>query len=276
MSKRDYYEVLGLAKNASEDDIKKAYRKLASKYHPDKLAEAEKAAGEAKFKEAKEAYEHLSDPEKKGIYDQHGHIDPSQNPFAHGRQARGQSHTWTFEDIGDMQHVFDEIFKSQAAGGFGRQRATPVTLINISLQDAYIGRTVKHDSHTTIIIPKGIRSGTKLYVNGKFYQIDVRPDAKFKRALDDLMVEINITAIEAMLGIEAMLEHLDGNKLQFDIPAGIQPGQIVKLSKMGMKNPEMEAHGDLLVRIGITIPRDLKDSEKASLGSLPHRDSITI
>jgi molecular chaperone DnaJ len=68
MSKRDYYEILGLAKDASEDDIKKAYRKLASKYHPDKLDEAEKIAGEVKFKEAKEAYECLSDPEKREMY----------------------------------------------------------------------------------------------------------------------------------------------------------------------------------------------------------------
>lgn len=276
MSKRDYYEVLGLAKNASDDDIKKAYRKLASKYHPDKLAEAEKAAGEIKFKEAKEAYECLSNPEKKAAYDAYGHQDPNQNPFAHGTRTRGQTHTWTFDDMGDMQDVFNELFKQHAFNTGSRQRSTPVTVLNISLKDAYTGRTIKHDANTTIIIPRGIRSGTKLFVNGKFYQIDVRPDAKFKRSLDDLMVEINITAIEAMLGIEAMLEHLDGNKLQFTIPPGIQTGQIVKLSKMGMKNPEVETTGDMLVRISVTVPRDLNDSEKASLRSLPHRDSITI
>lgn len=276
MSKRDYYEVLGLAKNASDDDIKKAYRKLASKYHPDKLVEAEKSAGEVKFKEAKEAYETLSDPEKKIAYDSYGHQDPQQNPFAHGQRSRGQSHTWNFEDIGDMQHVFEEIFKTQGGFTTRHQRAAPITVINISLQDAYSGRTIKHDAHTTIVIPRGIRSGTKLYVNGKFYQIDIRQDTKFKRSLDDLMIEINITAIEAMLGIDAMLEHLDGNKLQFTIPAGIQSGQIVKLSKMGMKNPEMEMTGDLLVRITVTIPRDLQEFEKVSLRGLPHRDSITI
>ena len=90
------------------------------------------------------------------------------------------------------------------------------------------------------------------------------------------MIEINITAVEAMLGVEATLEHLDGNKLQFNIPAGIQSGQIVKLSRMGIKNPEMDTYGDLLVRIGVTIPKNLQEADKAILRSLAHRDSITI
>lgn len=269
MSKRDYYEVLGLAKDSSEDDIKKAYRKLAMKYHPDRNQES---GAEDKFKEAKEAYEILSDSEKRAAYDSYGHQDPAQNPFAHGR-SRTHSQTWTFEDLGDMQQVFEEIFKSQ--GGFSRTKPQPVSAINISLTDAYTGRTVNFDNKT-IIIPKGIRSGTKLYVGGKFYQIDIRPDTKFKRSLDDLMIEINITAVEAMLGVEATLEHLDGNKLQFNIPAGIQSGQIVKLSKMGIKNPEMDTYGDLLVRIGVTIPKNLQEADKAILRSLAHRDSITI
>jgi DnaJ-class molecular chaperone len=280
MSKRDYYDILGLAKNASEDDIKKAYRKLASKFHPDKYKEGtpEQVTAEASFKEAKEAYETLSDAQKKAQYDQFGHA--SDNAFAHGTRTRGhgQSHTWTFEDIGDMQGVFEEIFKSNMGRGFHRENVNRIKIvpINISLQDAYTGRAVKPDVTTTVVIPKGIRSGTKLHVNGTLYEINVRPDAKFKRALDDLMVEINITATEAMLGLEATLEHLDGNKLVFDIPAGIQPGQIVKLSKMGMKNPEVEVTGDLLVRISVSIPKNLSEAEKTVLAGLPHRDAITI
>jgi len=279
MSKRDYYDVLGIAKNASEDDVKKAYRKMASKYHPDKVTdEAEKKVVEEKFKEAKEAYETLGDAKLRAAYDQFGHA--SDNAFAHGTRTRGQgqSHTWTFEDIGDMQGVFEEIFKGNMNGGFHRTNANRIKIvpINISLQDAYTGRTVKPDATTTVTIPRGIRSGTKLHVNGTLYEINVRPDAKFKRSLDDLMVEINITALEAMLGLEATLEHLDGNKLVFDIPAGIQPGQIVKLSRMGMKNPEVEVTGDLLVRISVSIPKNLSEAEKTALSGLPHRDAITI
>ena len=274
MSKRDYYEVLGLAKNASDDDIKKAYRKLASKYHPDKVQdEAEKAAVEVKFKEAKEAYESLSEPEKRSMYDQHGFNNP-QNSFAHGRP--GQHQQWSFGDAGDMHRVFEEIFRSNAGGGFTRANARPVAIITMGLQDAYLGRTVQPDANTTVVIPAGIRSGTKLFVDGKLYQIDIRQDAKFKRSLDDLMVEISISAIEAMLGVEATLEHLDSAKFQFSIPSGIQSGQIVRLARKGMKNPETNSIGDLLVRVSVVVPRDLSDSDRTALKGLSHRSSITI
>lgn len=275
MSKRDYYDVLGLAKDASDEDIKKEYRKLAMKYHPDRNQGDTQKECEEKFKEAKEAYEILSDPQKRSVYDQFGHTADA-GQFAHGKR---HPQSWTFDDMGEMQRVMEEVFRTN--GGFrdfarSRQQTHPLVVLNISLADAYTGRTVKHDANTTIVIPKGIRSGSKLYINGKFYQIDVRPDAKFKRSLDDLMVEINITAVEAMLGIEASLTHLDGGQFQFSIPAGIQSGQIVKLTKMGMKNPETEMTGDLLVRISISIPRNLTDAEKETLKSLSHRDSLII
>jgi len=275
MSKRDYYDVLGLAKNASEDDIKKAYRKMASKYHPDKVSgEAEKASVEIKFKEAKEAYETLSDSEKREMYDHYGHTD--QNSFTHhnSHSTHTTHRTWTFDNAGDMNHIFEELFKHHS-GGFNNHNQPQVVVINISLKDAYSGRLVKRDTDT-IIIPAGIRSGTKLYVGGKMYRIDVIPHEKFKRALDDLMVDITISAIEAILGMNAILEHLDGTKLQFGIPAGIQNGQIVKLSRTGMKNPEINHIGDMLVRITIVIPKDLSENDKTVLKNLPRRESINI
>ena len=277
MSKRDYYDVLGLAKNASEDDIKKAYRKMASKYHPDKVSgEAEKASVEIKFKEAKEAYETLSDNQKREMYDQYGHTD--ENSFTHHRTHNTHTHTehrtWNFSDGADMNHIFEELFRHHT-GGFNNHSQPQISVINISLKDAYTGRIVKRDT-TTIVIPKGIRSGTKLYADGKMYRIDVIPHEKFKRALDDLMVDITISAIEAILGMNAILEHLDGTKLQFGIPAGIQNGQIVKLSRTGMKNPEINHIGDMLVRITIVIPKDLSENDKTVLKNLPRRESINI
>lgn len=275
MSKRDYYDVLGLAKNASDDEIKKAYRKMAMKFHPDRVTdEAEKANVEVKFKEAKEAYETLSDPEKRAVYDQYGHAGPQ--PFAHGNPRGGAFHrTWSFDDGGreDIHHIFEEMMKNH--GMFNNRQQTPQVQINISLKDAYIGRTVQHEKNT-VVIPKGVRSGTKLFVNGTIYRIDILLNEKFKRSLDDLMADVTITAIEAMLGVEVILEHLDGNKLQFSIPAGIQTGQIVKLSKTGMKNPETEHVGDMLVRVSITTPRNLSDTDRQVLKNLSHRDSIVI
>jgi len=276
MSKRDYYDVLGLAKNASEDDIKKAYRKMASKYHPDKVtSEAEKASVEIKFKEAKEAYETLSDSEKRETYDQYGH---SGDAWAHARSHNShhthtEHRTWNFGDSGDINHIFEELFKHHS--GFNTHSQPQTIVINISLKDAYTGRIVKRDD-TTIVIPRGIRSGTKLYADGKMYRIDVIQDAKFKRSLDDLMVDITISAIEAILGMNAILEHLDGTRLQFGIPAGIQNGQIVKLANTGMKNPEINHVGDMLVRITIIIPKDLSENDKTLLKNLPRRESINI
>ena len=275
MSKRDYYEVLGLAKTASDDDIRASYRKLASKYHPDKVqGDAEKAAVEVKFKEAKEAYEILSDAEKRGQYDAYGHGGPA---FSQPPQGRW-THHGDPNDINEMLKSFFTKTHTFNEGMFGQQpqQRQTIHIVNISLADAYVGKSIRLDSKSAINIPKGVRSGTKFYADSKFYRVDIQPHYKFKRANDDLLVDVEVNAIEAMLGVDAELEHLDGAKLQFTIPAGIQPGQIVKLSSKGMKNPETDRHGDMLIRISITIPQNINDVEKAALKNISHRDTITI
>jgi DnaJ-class molecular chaperone len=108
------------------------------------------------------------------------------------------------------------------------------------------------------------------------YQVNVQTHPKFKRANDDLLVDVEIDAFEAMLGLEAFLEHLDRTKLQFRIPAGIQQGQIVKLSNKGMNNPETDKVGDLLVRCSIVIPRNLTEEQKGVLKKMSRRESINI
>jgi len=283
MSKRDYYEVLGLAKNSSDDEIKRAYRQLASKYHPDKISgddgSPEKKQAEEKFKEVGEAYETLSTPDKRHQYDMHGHVDT--NSFGGGQ------HQWAHHSTGNPAH-FEEMFKSIfsqnsqfSEGLFGRQQPKQqiVHVVTISLADAYVGKAIKVDGTTTLTIPRGARSGTKFFANNKLYRVDIQQHYKFKRANDDLLVDIAITAIEAMIGIEAMLDHLDNNKLQFSIPAGIQPGQIVKLSGKGMRNPETDRTGDILVRISIVIPKGLSNEsivELKALKTLDHREVINI
>lgn len=274
MTRKDYYSVLGLSKNASDDDIKKAYRKLASRYHPDKYQDGDplKSDAEAKFKEAKEAYEILSDSQKRTQYDSFGR----ENPFAH--------HTYTGKrdfDEEQFRHIFETMFTN---GDFRfddnlykqKHQSKPTFSISISLADAYTGKSVKVDNTTVVNIPKGVRSGTKLYVDGKIFRIDVSQDLKFKRSNDDLLVDIVIDAIEAILGVDAILEHLDGVKLQFTIPPGIQNGQVIRLAGKGMKNPEFEKVGDLHVRVTIKIPRGLSDADKQLLKSLPRRETINI
>lgn len=263
MSKQDYYKILGLDKSASEEDIKKAYRKLASTHHPDKFQlEQEKEINSKKFKEIKEAYEYLTDPKK---------VD---NDYVHSYS----NDTWDMYDRcgseSDMYHIYEEILKNTPK--YSKKKSQPIPIITISLQDAYVGRKIHIDSKTSIDIPKGIRSNTRLFANGNLYQIEVTLDKKFKRSLDDLMTDVNITAIEAMLGIDAVLNNLDGNKLQFSIPAGIQNGQIIKLSKKGMKNPELDEYGDMLIQVSVTIPKSLSESEKTLLKGCLHRTSVSL
>ena len=278
MSKRDYYEVLGLQRNASEDDIKKAYRKLAMQFHPDRVKNKDAKDSEEKFKEMKEAYEILSDSTKRTQYDQHGHVE--------NVNQGNPSHTWTFnasseEAVRDaFEHIFGRNNGFAEAFGFrpGAQKAQQIQLVSISLKDAFLGGTFKipNTKGLSIIIPAGIRPGTRLFQNSVMYQVNVEPHPKFQRANDDLLVMVSITAIEAILGLEATLEHLDSSVLQFNIPKGIQEGQIVRLSGKGMKNPELDRQGDLLVRMNITIPTNLRDKEIEALKSVMHRDKINI
>lgn len=274
MSKRDYYEILGLAKNSSEDDIKKSYRKLAMKFHPDRNSKEDSAAAEEKFKEVKEAYETLSNPEKRTEYDTYGHLGPPNHV---------SSQQWTHRSPGSTG-PFEEMFKTffsqrnfDQDGSFGQQtRQQSIHVITISLADAYVGKLIKVDSKTTIMVPQGFRSGTKFYSDGKIYRVDIQQHYKFKRSNDDLLIDIIINAIEAMMGMDAVLDHLDSAKLQFAIPPGIQQGQILKLGGKGMKNPETDRFGDILVRISITIPKDLTDVQRAALKTLNYRESINI
>lgn len=270
--KRDYYEVLGVARDASEDDIKKAYRKLAMKYHPDRNIGEGAAEAEEKFKEVKEAYEKLSNEGTRYTYDRKADYPGDSDDY--------RAYDWNTEEFQDM---FANIFGSRAqyenfskkTGGFS-QTKTSTHIINILLNDAYTGRTVKIDANTNIQIPKGARSGTKFVNGSRIFRVDIAPHPKFKRSNDDLLVELEISVIEAILGLEAVLTHLDDVKLQFAIPAGIQPGQVIKLSGKGMKNPETDKQGDLLIRVSMTVPRVLSETERLALKTVNHRDSINI
>lgn len=270
MSKKDYYNVLGVARDASEDDIKKAYRKLAMKYHPDRNAGDGAKEAEEKFKEVSEAYEALSNAQTRASYDRTGSTNP-----------RDSDH-WNFGmDSADFEEIFANIFSNRGFEGFSRtsgfsNNKSTLHVINISLNDAYTGRTVKIDQTTSIQIPKGARSGTKFVNGNRIFRVDIAPHPKFKRSNDDLLVELEISVIEAILGLEAVLTHLDDVKLQFAIPAGIQPGQVIKLSGKGMKNPETDKIGDLLIRVNMTVPRVLSETERLALNTVNHRSSINI
>ncbi len=279
MGKRDYYTILGLAKDASDDDIKKAYRKLAMKYHPDRNTDGDKEAAEVKFKELQEAYACLSDPQKKKSYDTYGDSDSQSYGRTYARYEHEDDISEIFKSMfrnHGADNPFGDMFTRGTAGKSYTQQSTPRHTLTMSLEDAFTGKSLRMPGNVSINIPAGVRPGTKFFVDGGIYQVDIKPHAKFKRSNDDLLVDVEISAIEAMLSVEAILDHLDNTKLQFTIPAGIQNGQIVKLGGKGMRNPETDRIGDILVRITVTVPKTLTDEERAFLRTMQRRATLNI
>ena len=236
----NYYDVLGVNIFASKEEIKRAYKKLAMSYHPDRST-----GDEDKFKMINEAYSILSNDEKRREY--------------------------------DLQSLDSSYSFNKTRARPRRENTTTVTMkvVSISLKDAYNGKYMTIDN-SAIFIPPGVRNGTTIFSSNMMIKIIVAPDKKFKRSGDDLLVTININAIEAMLGMDVTLEHLDGSEIKFKLSPGIQHGQVINISGKGMKNPEFAGvSGNLLVKCNIEIPKGLTEEERSSIMHLPHRKSIT-
>ena len=255
----NYYEVLGVAKDASKNDIKKAYRKLAQKYHPDRNKEPN---AEDKFKEISKAYDTLYDDKKRAAYD---------NPQPEGYAFR----TSNMGGPGGL----DEILRAMAEEMMGRRtygqrQSYTMANVTISLEEAYEG-TVRTLNGKPFNIPAGVRTGNQLLVDDIIIVINIARHSKFKRSQDDLLTAVQIDAIEAMLGIECNLTNIDGKIIKVKIPAGIQNGKLVRVAGKGMPNPEIPGQrGDLLVQVGIGIPDDLTDEENEAILNVRHRKSF--
>lgn len=268
----DYYSILGVAKTATPDEIKKAYRKLASQHHPDKGGDTKK------FQEIEEAYRTLSDPEKRQQYDN------PQPQFGGG--------------FGGMPPGFEDIF-AQAFGGrhpfgdmFGRrqqpQRNRTMNLnATISLNDAFTGKEIianvklpsGRDQVIEIKIPPGVTDGTILRLanmgddthpnmpRGDIHlTVIITEHPMFTRQGDDLIKNIEITCVEAMLGKVIEVETLDGKTLEVKINPGTQPGQMMSAQGYGMPNMrDPRFKGRLLMNINVTVPKFLTDEQKQAL-----------
>jgi DnaJ-class molecular chaperone len=282
---RDFYERLGLSKAATDDEIKKAFRKLSKKYHPD-LNPGNKAA-EAKFKEINEAYTVLSDPKTRADYDLGG-----QSPFGHGRGpfggqggysggGGGGAGNFNFEDFGfDGAGGFEDVFRDVFSRGGGRRRQPPQRggdieySLSIDFLHAVKGTEVKlkvsrsgAQETVTTKIPPGVHDGSKVRVAGKgnkgagggpagdlYITMRVTPHAYFKRTGNDISIDLPITVAEAVKGTKVTVPTIDGTTT-IKVPPGTQGGSKLRIRKKGAYGPNKAARGDQYVIINIVVPK---------------------
>lgn len=276
MAEKDYYEILGVKKTATEAELKKAYRDLAKKFHPDKNKGNKEA--ENRFKEISEAYAVLSDQEKRAQYDRLGReaFGPGgANPFAgfdfsefmggggRGRRttsSRGRTTTVDFTDI------FGDLFGT--GGGRGGFESAPEpemqAEVTIDFRDAILGTTMALSANGDSIkvkIPEGIRDGQKIRVPRRGapsiqLTVHVRPHPFFERRGDDIYIELPITVGEAIRGAEVEAATIHGPS-RIRIPAGTQAGRTMRLSGKGVK--KKDGAGDHYVKIQVVIPPSAPD-----------------
>ena len=294
MKFKDYYEILGVARTATSEEIKKAYRKLAHQYHPDISKDP---AGEAKFKEVGEAYATLKDKEKRSAYDDLGRHSAGEDfrppPNWAGKQASQRGQAFSFDDI-DLADLFASFSKGQRhTQQQAQQQPMPgqdfELATQISLEDAFHGTTLdlsfsvpeydtqgqlKHVPHTfKARIPKGLTNGQKMLLRGKggkgfhggkdgnlYLNISFMPHQLF-RALDhDLYIDVPLTPWEAALGATVKVPTMDG-AVNLKVPAGAKSGQKMRISKRGLPKHNQE-HGDLFAVTQIAVPTNLSDKER--------------
>lgn len=273
----DYYKVLGVEKSATQDEIKKAYRKLAKKYHPDLNKDNPQA--KERFQEINEANEVLGDVEKRRRYDEYGeHWKHSEEFEAQQRNAQGFS---GFEGFGDFSHStgntsgFSDFFEQLFGGGAFRttQQRRGCDLqatVHLTLQEA--AKTEKRildigGEKIAITIPAGVTDGQRIRIRergennpynnqrGDLYIIfRVAPDSRFTREGDNLYTTVTCDIYTLLLGGEIIVPTLDGN-IRMNIKPGTQPDSKLRLRGKGMPHYKSEGAGDMIVTIKTTLPQ---------------------
>ena len=282
---KDFYEALGISKSASADDIKRAYRKLALQYHPDRNKTKE---ADGKFKEVTKAYEVLSDPQKKQTYDQIGHSSYEQSgggqgpfggaggPFGGAQGGQYGPFTYSYSTGGGNQD-FDfggsdpfEIFEQFFGGGspFGqRAQRRPVYSLAIDFMEAVKGveKKVAIDGKSqTVKIPKGVDNGTRIRFDNYDIVVDVRESTRFKREGTNVITDEEVSFAKAAIGTTIKVETVQGI-VELKIPSGTQPDTVIRLRGKGIPHLRCSGFGDHYVRIKVVVPKHLNSEQKKIL-----------
>jgi curved DNA-binding protein len=297
MEFRDYYNTLGIERNASPEDIKRAYRRLARKYHPDVSTEPD---AETRFKEMKEAYEVLKDPEKRAAYDQFGENWKSGQQFEPPPQWDRE---FTFDqrgfdgmDAGGFSDFFESLFGQRGQGGFNSTRNREVhrhgenvnAHISIPIEDAYrgtsrqisldvpevdsSGRVIRKQRKLNVTIPKGIKAGQRIRLEKQggqgigsgsrsgdlFLKVEFEKHPVFEADGKNIHVKLPITPAEAVLGRTVKAPTL-GGPVDLKIPPGSSTGKQLRLKGRGLPG---DPPGDQYVELQVVIPKDISDEER--------------
>jgi curved DNA-binding protein len=284
---KDYYKILGVERGAPDEAIKKAYRKLARKYHPDVSKEAD---AKERFQEVAEAYETLRDKEKRAAYDNLGRFDAGQEfrpPPDWARQFGerfGRGAGTSFEDI-DLSDLFETLGMRRGPGGERRSRRAGIPIpgedyavtVHLTLEEAAQGASREFRIGERTIharIPKGATDGERLRLRGKggpganggpagdlFLHIQLEPHPLFRPSGHDVDLEVPLAPWEAALGAQVEVPTLDG-PVAMKVPAGSRGGQKLRLAGKGLPKPGGGA-GDLYAVLSIVVPPSLSEREKS-------------
>lgn len=282
---KDYYQILGVSKNATRDEIKKAYRKLALEYHPDRNKTKE---GEVKFKEVTKAYEVLGNEEKRKTYDQFGAAafeggaggpggpfggfggaqGGQYGPFTYTYSSNGQGGDFDFGGFSDPFDIFEQFF----GGGspFGQRARRPAYAVKVTFSEAVHGTEKEinvNGKSQKIKIPAGVDNGSRIRFQEYDVVIQVPNDPYFGREGYDIVTEQELSYSQVALGTDLDVKTIDG-KVKIKIPAGTQPGTLVRLSGRGVSRLQGSGRGDHYVRIKISVPKKLSRRQKELLESL--------
>ncbi len=288
---KDYYKILGVEKNATDAELKKAFYKKAAEHHPDK-----KTGNEAKFKEVNEAYQTLSDKQKRAQYDQFGSDGPQGFAGGHGFGGQGFGGFGGFNgqggvefDFGDMEDIFSQFgfgFGGHGGGHRVRRGRNFETVIQLTFAEAVYGAKKKitipregKDEEVTITIPAGSQRGSRLKVTGYgehveggksgdlYIVVDVSDDKVYRFEGKHIATDISLKLSEALLGAKRTLKTPDGNEFEISIPAGISHGQVVRVKGKGVPGGTWGT-GDLLVYVAVDMPQKLSKKAKEAIEEL--------